>query len=271
MWNWRAHLLPILAVAGGAAAALFGLGVHKSPAPAATELKAEAPSPPAAPIPDEEPSETAKTISGAVLERISVEKYTYLRLGEPGSAGTWTAVPNTDGARLGERVSVHDAQLMTSFVSATLKRTFDSIYFGVLDTGAGDRPAAPALPGNNPHSAPVASGEAIAVPKLPRAPGPLGHTVAELTADRGTLRGKPARVRGVVVKSIGGILGRTFLHVRDGSGDAKSGDNDLTVTTQATPSVGERVLLEGTVVTDKDYGSGYRYPVLLEDARVLPE
>jgi hypothetical protein len=75
----------------------------------------------------------------------------------------------------------------------------------------------------------------------------------------------------VVVKSIGGILGRTFLHIRDGSGDEKAGNNDLTVTTTASPAVGERVLLEGTVVTDKDYGSGYRYPVLLEDARVLPE
>ena len=30
-------------------------------------------------------------------------------------------------------------------------------------------------------------------------------------------------MRGVVVKSIGGILGRTFLHVRDGSGDGLEG------------------------------------------------
>jgi hypothetical protein len=224
------------------------------------------PSPPAAPIPDEEPSEEPKTISGEVLERIAVEKYTYLRLGEPGSAGTWTAVASTDGARFGERVSVRGAQLMTGFVSATLKRTFDAIYFGVLDGAAGTGAAA-----GNPHASSAASAGAMAVPTLPRAPGPLGRTIAELTAQRAALQGKPARVRGVVVKSIGGILGRTFLHVRDGSGDEKSGDNDLTVTTDSSPAVGERVLLEGTVVTDKDYGSGYRYPVLLEDARLLSE
>jgi hypothetical protein len=172
---------------------------------------------------------------------------------------------------VGQRVNVHGAELMTGFVSTTLKRTFDAIYFGVLDAGPGDPPASGTAPAINPHAGAGTAASAIPVPKVARAPGPLGRTVAELTLQRTTLQGKPARVRGVVVKSIGGILGRTFLHIRDGSGDEKAGNNDLTVTTTASPAVGERVLLEGTVVTDKDYGSGYRYPVLLEDARVLPE
>jgi hypothetical protein len=273
MWNLRANVFPILAVAGGATAALFGLGVHKTAAPAVAELKAQAPSPAAAPIPDEDTSSSAKTISGEVLERIDVEKYTYLRLGEPGSAGTWTAVPRAETVQVGQRVRVQSAELMTGFVSASLKRTFDAIYFGVLDAGAGSAPVAAAAPASpvTPHTSIGTSAEAVTVPKLARASGPLGRTVAELTLQRASLQGKPARVRAVVVKSIGGILGRTFLHVRDGSGDAATGSNDLTVTTSASPAVGERVLLEGTVVTDKDYGSGYRYPVLLEDARLLAE
>lgn len=279
MSNLRANLLPILAVVGGAGAALFGLGLHQNPPPAARELKAEQPSPKAAPIPDEQSSPTAKTISGEVLERIDVEKYTYLRLGERGTAGIWTAVPSAEGVQKGSRVSVQSAELMSNFVSATLKRTFDAIYFGVLGTGSTGSPGAMAAagatqepaPGPNPHAGPRAVSEATPVPKLPRAAGPLGYTVAELSAKRDELVGKRARVHAVVVKSIGGVLGRTFLHVRDGSGDPDSGNDDLTVTTSASPAVGERVLLEGTVTKDKDFGSGYRYPVLLEDARLVAE
>jgi hypothetical protein len=74
-------------------------------------------------------------------------------------------------------------------------------------------------------------------------------------------------VRGVVVKSTPGVLGRTFAHLRDGSGDAARKDNDLTVTSEQPLEVGQTVLVQGTVVTDKDFGSGYKYDVLLTDAR----
>lgn len=263
--NLRANLLPILAVIGGASAAAFGLGLQEHPVTPPREIKAETPSPPAAAIPNEEPtSPTAVTLEGEVLERIDVEKYTYLRLGEPGAAGTWAAVPSAEGVRLGQRVSVRSAELMSNFASATLKRTFDAIYFGMLDSG----PIGPSA-ASNPHANPVAAVGAAGVNKVARAKGALGRTVAELFAQRKALEGKTARVRAVVVKNVGGVLERTFLHVQDGSGNA--GDNDLTVTTSASPAVGSTVLLEGKVATDKDFGMGYRYPVLLEDARLVEE
>jgi hypothetical protein len=269
MLNVRAHLLPILAVAGGTAAAIFGLGVQKSPAAAPVELKPAAPSMPAAPIPDDDQAST-QTISGEVLERISVEKYTYLRLGERGSAGTWTAVPAAD-VKEGERVRVGGAQHMTQFVSTTLKRTFDSIYFGVLEPGSGLAAASgsDSTGAVNPHATPGAAVDAIDVSKVARAPGPLGRTVAELNDQRLALAGKTARVRAVVVKSTTGVLGRNFLHVRDRSGDGKAKNNDLVVTTTASATLGQNLLFEGTVVNDKDFGAGYRYPVILEDARLL--
>lgn len=259
----RGNLLPILAVAGGAAAALLGLGMRSHPTPVAPEVRAEAASLKAAPIPDEDaPSKTATTLSGEVLERIDVEKYTYLRIGEPGAAGTWAAVPSAKSVRVGDRVSVRSAELMTQFASATLKRTFDAIYFGVL--GEGESPGGGAT---NPHSiADAASGK---VEKVARAKGALGRTVAELFAERATLEGKTARVHAVVVKCVEGVLGKNFLHVKDGSGTA--GDSDLAVTTSTLPALGSQVLLEGTVAKDKDFGMGYRYPVLLEDARVVEE
>ena len=47
--------------------------------------------------------------------------------------------------------------------------------------------------------------------------------------------------------------------------------NDVTVTTATTPAVGDTILIEGTVVLDRDIGAGYKFPTLVEDAKVLPQ
>jgi hypothetical protein len=78
-------------------------------------------------------------------------------------------------------------------------------------------------------------------------------------------------LRGKVVKYNPGILGWNFIHIQDGSGDAAAGSNDLIVTTKANTAVGETVVLSGTIVLDKDFGAGYSYPVLLEDASLTSE
>jgi hypothetical protein len=65
-------------------------------------------------------------------------------------------------------------------------------------------------------------------------------------------------------------MGKNWLHVRDGSG--AEGTNDLTVTTAAhLPSVGDTVLVTGQVSLNKDFGMGYAYDVIVEDAEVKVE
>jgi hypothetical protein len=123
----------------------------------------------------------------------------------------------------------------------------------------------------NPHAKAPATADAIPIGQISQAPGALGHTVAELYAARASLATKAVRVRAVVVKVVPGVMGKTFLHVRDGSGTAASGNHDLAVTTDAQPKLGDRLLLEGTLAVDVDFGAGYRYPVIVQDARVLNE
>jgi hypothetical protein len=72
----------------------------------------------------------------------------------------------------------------------------------------------------------------------------------------------------MVVKYNANILGSNFVHIRDGSGDAADGSNDLLFTTGAEVAVGETVVVSGNVVLDKDFGAGYSYPVLVENAVV---
>ncbi|RLB59617.1 MAG: nucleotide-binding protein [Deltaproteobacteria bacterium] len=209
-------------------------------------------------------------IAGAVLETIQVSSYTYLRL-KSRSGELWAAVPRTDIA-VGTHAELRDAALMRSFRSDSLDRTFDEIYFGVLAqpkaTPTAASAAASALP-----AAPHQHGSAAKadVGKVPPAQGDNARTVAQIFAQRTELAGKRVRLRAQVVKVVGGVLGRNWLHLQDGSGTAEQRDHDLVATTQAEVTVGQTVLVEALVVIDKDLGSGYRYSVLLEDATVTPE
>jgi hypothetical protein len=75
-------------------------------------------------------------------------------------------------------------------------------------------------------------------------------------------------VRGQVVKTIDGVLGRSWIHLRDGSGSDLLRTNDLTITTQESAKLGDLLLVEGMLRIDRDVGAGYVYPVLLEDAEI---
>lgn len=94
-----------------------------------------------------------------------------------------------------------------------------------------------------------------------------GQTVAEIVTGKAKFAGKPIAVRARVVKFNGGILGKNWLHIRDGSGG--EGTNDLTVTTSAAAKVGDLVLVTGVLAVDRDFGGGYKYGVIVEDAKVV--
>ncbi|HEY5763477.1 MAG TPA: hypothetical protein VIS73_09760 [Rhodocyclaceae bacterium] len=100
---------------------------------------------------------------------------------------------------------------------------------------------------------------------------PQPHSVAALNENRATLAGKTIQVAGKVVKVNNGIMGRNFVHVQDGSGDAATGSNNLIVTSKQTARVGDQVAVSGIVVVDRDFGSGYLYPLLIEEASITPK
>ena len=120
--------------------------------------------------------------------------------------------------------------------------------------------------GTNPHAGLAALPPAAAPIQVAKAKAKDARTVAELHAQRAQLKDRPVTLRGQVVKYNEGILGRNWIHLRDGTGAA--GSDDLTVTTTAKASVGEVVTVHGTVHLDKDFGAGYAYGVILEDASV---
>ncbi len=93
-------------------------------------------------------------------------------------------------------------------------------------------------------------------------------TVASLYQNKASLAGKTISAQGKVVKVNNGIMGRNFVHVQDGTGDASS--NNLIVTSKQTANVGDQVKISGVVVINRDFGAGYSYPLLIEEASITP-
>jgi hypothetical protein len=101
--------------------------------------------------------------------------------------------------------------------------------------------------------------------KVEKAEG--GISIGELFAGKESYSGKTVKVRGEVTKVNLGIMGRNWIHIQDGTAD---GNNyDLTITTDREASVGDVVTFEGTVTVNKDFGSGYSYEVIIEEAKVI--
>lgn len=242
------------------------------------------------------------TIAGPVLETMDSGGYTYMKIKAP-DGDTWVATPQVK-VKKGDVVSVVPQMTAEKFESSTLKRTFDKIVFGTFaNPAATAAPAAqqaavagasqfpPAMqaalkekgidPATMTGGAMGGGMQAMGTPadhmkpkvdigdvNVPKAEGADAKTVAEVWGGRAALSGKEVVVRGKVVKFLGGIMGTNFMHVRDGSGSQEKGDNDLTVTTDQMASVGDVVTLRGSVIVDKDFGAGYRYPVLVEKAKI---
>ena len=233
-------------------------------------ITASIPSTRAAASPAPESAESA-TFSGKVAETINAATYTYV-LVNTGKDKKWAAAPQFE-VKVGDAVTVTRAMAMPNYHSKTLNRDFDVVYFtGTISVGGkGADGSAPvqALPKDHPpidHSQ-VKQAAPVDVAGVKKADG--GKTVEEIVSGSAALRGKPVKVRGKVVKYNSMVMGKNWLHIRDGSG--AEGRNDLTVTTAANTKVGDTVLVNGTVSTDRDFGGGYRYNVIIEDAKVTVE
>jgi hypothetical protein len=139
------------------------------------------------------------------------------------------------------------------------------VSIGVLAAGSD----APAFENKSGGGSGGAMAPASSTPvKVDKAKGADAYTVSETYEKAGTLDKKTVVVRGKVVKVSGGIMGKNWVHLQDGSGDTGKGTNDLMVTTQDVPKVGDVVTAKGTLHKDKDFGAGYKYRVIVEEATV---
>ncbi len=206
-------------------------------------------------------SQVMSSLSGKVVESMNSGGYSYVAIEKDGKK-KWVAVPQIK-ISIGQDISFRPGMVMKDFKSKTLKRTFESIVFssGVIEKSE-------AAPDSQTSDQTSAEAPAKTVSKTKKASGPDAYTVAELYEKSTDLDKKGIVVRARIVKVSPNIMGKNWLHIQDGSGSASKGNNDVIVTTSDLLSVGDVVTVKGTLYKNKDFGSGYKYAVIVEEAGV---
>lgn len=195
---------------------------------------------------------------GEIVENMDAGDYTYVKLNEDNSE-YWIAIPKTS-VKKGEKLTFSDYMEMKDFESKSLGRTFKSVLF-VQDA----RKVADEKTLKSAHSNVV--GKEYKDIKV--TPLKDGKTIAQIYENKASLAGKTIKVRGKVVKYNGGIMNRNWIHIQDGT--ESNGNFDLLITSDESANVGDIVVAEGTLTTDKDFGAGYFYPVVIENGKIRVE
>ena len=241
-------------------------------------------------------------IKGKVLETMDSGGYTYLQI-DAAQGKIWVAVPQSK-VEVGQEVQASPGMAMNDFQSKTLNRTFEVIIFssGLGDqnkpfnrkkeaamggTGGGGSSFAEAMQAESgamggPMASAMGGGAAMGadpggstnaiVPasevKVDKATGDNAQTIEECFDKAKELNNKKVLVRGKIMKVSKMIMGKNWLHIQDGTGNPMNNTHDLVVTTMAEPAPDSIVVIEGTLHANKDFGAGYKYDVIIEDAEV---
>jgi len=199
---------------------------------------------------------------GKVVETMNSGGYTYVNIEKDGNK-TWVAVPPMKVV-VGQEVAFQPGMVVTNFTSKTLNRTFETIIFSGGPVG---KHGGQSMNAESPHHRQPDVPANMTI-KVEKASEPNAYTVAELYEKSSGLDKKDVAVRGQVVKFSPNIMGKNWVHIQDGSGDPAKGTHDIVVTSQDRASVGDIVTAKGTLYKDKDFGTGYKYAAIVEQATI---
>jgi hypothetical protein len=195
----------------------------------------------------------------SVTEVIQTSNYTYLQV-EENNKKFWIAVVKSD-TKPGDSVYYTQASEMKDFVSKELGRTFPSVFF-VQD------PSNRLIPEVKPASQQPLTPKKVEIKRwtdLSVTPPKGGITLADLYKNPGNFAGKTVIIRGVVVRFNEQIMNKNWVHIQDGTDYADK--FDLTITTKDSLIVGSSATFKGIIALNKDFGSGYSYEVIMEEAK----
>ena len=197
---------------------------------------------------------SAIAATGTVVSTIDAAGYTYVEA-DTGDEKIWMAGPKTTISK-GSAINVDTSNPMRNFHSNALNRDFPVVYFVDGFSGSAVK---------NTAKKPSATAADLSI-NQPVERVKNGQTIAEITAGKKELSGKNVKVRGKITKFTANIMNKNWIHMIDGSGNS-----DLIVITNDKAEVGQMVVIEGTVVLDKDFVYGYFYELLIDNAKVTVE
>jgi len=198
---------------------------------------------------------------GELIDTLNSGGYTYAQI-KTNDGNVWAAGPITS-VKKGDQISFNGRMPMQKFYSKTLNRDFDVIYFISAFTVNGKSAASASFPKNlDPHKNTNKNADDLILKSFSKAKD--GHTIADVIKNKNKLIKQPIRVRGQVSKFTADVMGKNWIHIRDSS----SKQQYLTVTTNSTVALNDIITVEGKLTLNKDFGYGYVYDVIIENAKV---
>ena len=189
---------------------------------------------------------------GVVSESLNGGGYTYMQIEDASKNKHWVAVTGV-AIEKGTEVRLTEEMRTEKFESKSLNRTFDSIIFA----------------SNLQYRTKVPESGNLALINEVVKESPYKQkdtlSVKEAIEKRVSLKDKTIAVRGKVVKASANILERNWVHIQDGTSDGAEVGR-IVFTSKELPKVGDIVTARGVVRVDKNFGSGYVYKIIVEDA-----
>lgn len=211
-------------------------------------------------------SSSRKSQTEADIHKVTIEEvlhaagYTYLLVSE-GRKEQWLAIPEMD-VSIGTTYYYQGGLNMPNFKSRELDRVFESVIF--LEQISLEPPVSPeSVSLSEAHTA------TISIEKLDISVEVAedGISIADLVSDKKSYDGKTVRIRGQVTKYNADIMEKNWIHLQDGTD--YDGKFDLTITSDIAVETGDVLTFEGKIALDKDFGFGYFYEIIMEEAKII--
>lgn len=186
-----------------------------------------------------------------IKEVLASNRYSYLEVEENGTR-IWLATSKGEFSPE-QRLRYRGGLLKTNFKSEEHDRVFEKLYLvsQIQLEGASATPSTIGTPSPGPAKKVDPSTVKGAV------------TIKEIIQNPGKYKDKTVKILGTVSKVNPNIMGKNWIHVQDGSAD----QYDFVLTSASNIPAGHQVVFEGVIRLDVDFGAGYSYDIIMEDAK----
>jgi len=193
-----------------------------------------------------------------VDEILPTTKYVYLNVNENGKK-YWIATRKQD-INIGEEYFYKGGLLKTNFESKEHNKVFDKIYLVTSLVQANHSNDTNKINQQKTNQNSNKKSSTIIV----RQKGSI--KISELIENTKEYEGKTVQITGKCVKINPNIMGKNWIHIKDGSKD----DYDLVITSDTFVKEGSMITMKAKVTLNKDFGAGYKYNLILEDGVIVP-
>jgi hypothetical protein len=197
-----------------------------------------------------------------VLEILPTTKYVYLKVKE-NDEPFWIATIKQN-IEIGGAYYYKGGLLKTNFESKEHNKTFEKIYLvtSLVQSNHGNENNSRSL--NTKEKEQEISNTSKTNP-VKNIPNPGSIKISELVNNIKKYEGKTVQLSGKCVKINPNIMGRNWIHLKDGSND----DFDLVITSDTFVKEGSAITIKAIVSLNKDFGAGYKYDIILENGIVI--